>query len=305
MGIKSLRLDDELASKIEKDANFSGLANKAIEEYLNKSVWIPNYHIEKHAGISAKKMHDRIENVKYLRCGNSALTFTLYPGSDKEIQINKNLHAYARGDYNLIHDSYIYFNIKFPLRFFLFLKSRDWEEVERMIRGFLSALFWSEPEKRSLMEDQLERRPMKAVIKIVQKDIFKVVESAYKDWRKDSDPIKRAKYNNAYFQLLIALGLDPLIFPYISQILGDLHYPFHFNNSIPSENGGFDIKFSAGYMRDIYDETDDWQSIVVHGKNKTDDLQRAESNSEPWKNWLDAYEFFHYKELKGSIHAMK
>jgi hypothetical protein len=302
MSVKSFRIDELLSDKIGKEANFSNIANKAIEEYLNKSVWIPNYNIEKYAGISAKKLHERIEQVEYLRYREGALTFTLYPGSEKEIEANKNLHAYANGNYNLVHDGYVYFNIKFPWRLFLFLKSKTWEDVERLVHGFLSVLFWSDPSKRNLMEDQIDRKTMKTVVGIVKSEHFKEVELAHKEFLKNNNPISKAKYNEALFHLLIKLGVDPLMFPYVKQILGDIHYPFSLDEIIPSEGGGFDIKLPAGYMRDIYDETDDWQSMVVKGTRK-ENLQRSESDEESFRNWLMAYEFFHHKELKGKVHV--
>lgn len=294
--VRSIRLDDELAKRIGKEENFSSLANKAIAEYLNKSVWLPNFQVERLAGVSASDVMERVKNVQYLRFSESALRFTLYPTSDEDMRRNKNIYAYANGDYNLIHDGFVYFNIKFPVTFFLFLKSRPWEEIENCIHGFLSILYWRDG-KKGIMEEQLERRTLKAIIKVIKGEKFKTFERKYKAYAKEHGPIMRAEYNDAYFELLLDLGIDPIFFPYTGRILREIHYPFHFEDHLSSETFGFDIKLPAGYMRDIYDDTDDWQSIVVRGVNKNDKLHRAESAAEPWVSWMEEYSFYHYREL--------
>lgn len=98
----------------------------------------------------------------------------------------------------------------------------------------------------------------------------------------------------------IDLGIDPMFFPYAGRILGEIHYPFHFKDHLSSETFGFDIKLPAGYMRDIYEDTDDWQSIVVRGVNKNDKLHRAESAAEPWVRWMEEYSFYHHRELNAA-----
>ena len=294
--VKSIRLDDELDKKIGKDVNFSNMANLAIKEYMNKSVWIPNFHIDKFAGITAAEVIERVKNVKYLRFSESALKFTFYPTSEEEVKRNKNIHAYANGDYNTLHDGFVYFNIKFPVDFLLFLKSRKWEQIENFIHGFLSILYWRDG-KKGIMEEQVEKKTLKSVIKIIHGEKFKKFEKKYTEYFDEAGPIMRAEYNQAYFQLLLDLGIDPIVFPYVGRILGELHYPFHFGDHLPSESNGFGIKLPAGYMRDIYEDTDDWSSIVVQGANKNDGLHRAESSPEPWVSWVEEYGFYHYREL--------
>jgi hypothetical protein len=295
--IKSIRLEEEVANKIGKDANFSNLANQAINEYLNKSVWIPNFQIEKHANITATQVMERVKNVKYLRSNESALTFTFYPVSEDEIKRNKNIHAYANGYFNSVHDGFVYFNIKFPVNMLLFLKSKTWNQVQDSTHGFLSLLYWLDEDSQIILERQLEKKTLKSVIKIVEGSKFKKIKEIHKNYKDESGPKMRAEYNHAYFQLLIELGIDPVIFPYVGRLLRELHYPFHFKDVIFSENSGYDVKLAAGYMRDIYEDTDDWSSIVVQGSRGDDDLHRAESSAEPWESWVEEYSFFHYQEL--------
>lgn len=299
--VKSFRLDARLMPRINGGVNFSNLINKALDEYLSKSIWLPNFHIEEYANLSAKKVFDRVQSVKALRHSDSALVFTLYPGDEKEISKNKAIHAYANGDYNLVHDSHVYFNIEFPTNFLLYLKSKTWNEVEHFIQGFLSLLFYLEPDKRKIMEHQLDKRILKSIVKRVRENDFKNLESIDKENQKKNDPKLRAQFDDAFFKMLINLGIDPLMFPFVGQILTTIHHPFHFNDAIKRESYDFDIKLAAGYMRNIYDEKDDWQSIVVYGTNKTDGLIRSESKAEPWISWCEEYCFYHYKELKGKI----
>lgn len=292
--IKSIRIDEELSRVIGKDTNFSNLANQAIKEFINKSVWLPNFEIEKHAGITSKQVLERVKNVRYLRSSDTAVSFTLYPTSENEIKRNKSIYEYANGNYNSLHDGFVYFNVKFPLDFLLFLKSRSWEDVNRCVIGFLSLLYWEDQDRRHIMEEQLEKKTLKAVIKIVGGNMFDELKQIHKAYSKKAGAQLRGQYNTAYFKLAIALGIDPIVFPYMKRIFAHVQYPIHMSEYIPFVENNFEIKLPAGYMRDIYEEKDDWTSIVVDGTRRDDSLHRAESDSAPWENWLREFSFYHH-----------
>lgn len=293
--IKSIRIDEELIKKIGKDINFSNFVNQALREYLGKSVWIPNFEIERHAGITPQQLIERVQNIQFLRFSENSLSFTFYPTSEDEISQNKRIFDYANGIYNSIHDRFIYFNLKFPVNLLLFLKSRSWEEVNRCITGFLSLTYWLEEDKRNILEAQLEKKILKAVTKTVQGQLFSEMKSVHKEYSKKWGADLRAKYNSSFFNLVISLGIDPIVFPYMKSILSHIQYPLHLHSHISFEKtGDFGIKIPAGYMREIYEKNDDWSLIVVAGERGTDNLHRAESEAEPWISWKQEYTFYHH-----------
>lgn len=290
--IKSIRFEDQIIKQVGKDANFSALVNQAVKNYLKREVWLPNFQIEEYAGISAAQLLQRVKNVEYLRSSDGT-TFTFYPGSEDEIKRNKSIYDYANGNFNQMHDGFVYFNIRFPFNLLMFLRSRTWEEVQRATLGALSLLYWYDEEKRNVFERQLEKGTIKQVIKIVRTQEFKALDLMYKNLlKKKPKPQIRAQFNTAYMQLATQLGVDPLLYPYLGALFSHIHHPFSLGDYISFESG-YDIRLTTAYMRDLYDDTDDWHSIVVAGKNKNDNLHRAESQDEPWKNWKSAYSFYH------------
>lgn len=296
---KSFRLEDDLAKKLDKEQNFSQIANQAIREYLNKSVWVPNFEIEKFAGLTPKKLMQRVQNVRYLRSSENELRFILYPSSKDEIERNRAIYRYANGEYNVLHDGFTYFNVKFPLNFYLYLISREWSEVQRAIHGFLCLLYWSDPEKRSLVEEQLEKGTLREVIKLFESPTIKKMDQCYQQWVKSSDPLERAIFSKEYTRTVFELGIDPLLFHYVPTVLSEIQHPLYLSDFLPRDISGLDIKLLTGYMRDIYEAKDDWHSIVVAGSRNNDDLHRAESLHEPWVKWVEEYSFFHHRALKG------
>jgi hypothetical protein len=292
--IKSIRIDEELSRVIGKDTNFSNLANQAIKEFINKSVWLPNFEIDKHAGITAEQVLERVKNVRYLRSSDTAVAFTLYPTSEDEIKRNKSIFDYANGSYNSLHDGFVYFNVKFPLDFLLFLKSRSWDAVHKCVIGFLSLLYWEDEDRRHIMETQIEKKTLRAVKKIVDGNAFDELSKIKKTYTKTGGAQLRAQYNNAYFKVAIDLGIDPIVFPYMKRVFAHIQYPIHMSEYIPFVENNFEIKLPAGYMRDIYEDKDDWTSIVVNGNRRDDSLQRSESDSAPWENWLEEFSFYHH-----------
>lgn len=121
---------------------------------------------------------------------------------DDEIERNKSIYAYANGDYNSVHDKFVYFNIKFPTNFLLYLKSREWQQVEGCIRGFLAMLYWLDG-KKGIMEEQIEKKTLRSMIKIMHTEKFKKFDQIYKGYSDTPGPIMRARYNEAYFRLLM------------------------------------------------------------------------------------------------------
>jgi hypothetical protein len=300
--MKSLRLEERVANLLKgKDINFSQTANDAIEQHLRNKVWIPNFKIHEYADISANELLERTKHVKFLRTNDSAVKFSLYPTTEDEMTRNQKIHDYVNGNFNTIHDSYVYFNLQFPIELYLFLSSRQWTEVERFIYGFLCFLLWDQSEyEKKLMEEQLDHGILKRIMKVVKGDDFKQLELAYKKYLRTSDPLLKAEYNIQYYRLMIKLGIDPLMFKFVKPILSSLHYPLHYKEHIVSGTSQLRIKIDAAYMRDVYESTDDWQSIVVTGKDKTDKLLRSESKEEPWKIWEAEYSFLHYRQLNPS-----
>jgi len=299
---KSFRIEDDLmnkidqgVNKIDKSVNFTALVNQAIRQYYNQWVWIPNFHIEEHACLTASQLLERTRMVEYLRHSDDTVSFTFYPTSKDEIARNKKIHEYANGNYNALHDGFVYFNIKFPLDFLFFLKSRTWNQVEQAVHGFLSMLYWLVEDKQHILDQQLERTTLKRISKILDGDSFKNLTNEANAYNKEYGGKARAKYNDVYFSTLIDLGIDPLIFRFVTPILQYLHHPFHFHDHITRLNSNFAVNLPSGYMRDIYEDRDDWQSIIVKGDRQNDNLQRAESSDEPWKIWVSEYTFYHGK----------
>lgn len=300
--LKSFRLDEDLGDRIDRDLNFSQLTNTAIREYLAESVWLPNLHIHNHAKISPAELIDRTSKVEQLRQSDSAIAFTFYPTSDEELQRNRAIFDYANGNYNALHDRYIYFNVKFPLDFLFFLRSKPWDVVERSVHAYLALLHWSDKDSQKHIEEQVERKTLRSVIQITKGDVFQKMNAKWKSYHKGGGgPQLRGEFNELYFKTMIALGLDPLIFPYIQDVLRQVQHPIHLSEVIFSKSSDFAIKLTAAYMRDVYEERDDWRRIVVEGAEKNDNLQRAESNPTPWKNWFDEYTFFYHEEISTQV----
>src|SRR5688572_3655072 len=117
--MKSFRLEERVANLIKgKDLNFSQMANDAIEQHIRSKVWIPNFKIHEYAGISASDLIERTKHVQYLRTNDSAVKFSLYPTTEDEMHRNRKIYDYANGNFNTIHDSYVYFNLQFPLELY-------------------------------------------------------------------------------------------------------------------------------------------------------------------------------------------
>lgn len=296
--LKSFRLDEDLIEKLDKDANFSNLANQALREYLNESVWLPNFQIHDYAHIAPKQLIERTANVQYLRQSESAISFTFYPTSEDEIKRNRAIFDYANGNFNALHDGYVYFNVKFPINFLFFLKSKSWEHIEKSINSYLAFLHWSDEDGRKHLEEQLERKTLRSVVKLTKSESFQSLTSKQKSYLKAGGGAKRrGEFNELYFRTLIELGIDPMLFPYVMNILRIVDYPFQLSKVISSKSSDFNVKLTGAYMRDVYDESDDWRMIVVKGLKKDDDLQRAESSPMPWRNWFDEYVFYHHEEV--------
>lgn len=296
--LRSFRLDEDLIEKLDRNTNFSQLANQSIREYLNEYVWLPNLNIHNHAKITPSELIERTSKVEQLRQSESAVSFTFYPTSEEELKQNRAIYDYANGDYNALHDQYIYFNIKFPLNFLFFLRSKPWDVVEKSVHAYLAFLHWSDEDSQRHIEEQVERKTLKSVIKLTNGETFQKMNSKWKSYQKAAGGQRlRAEFNELYFKALIELGLDPLLFPFVKNILGEVHYPIHLSEVIFSKSSDFAIRLTAAYMRDIYEERDDWRLIVVNATEKNDNLQRAESEIAPWKIWFDEYTFYYHKEI--------
>jgi hypothetical protein len=292
--IKSFRIDDDLIERSDLEPNFSTMANQAIREHYSSVAWLPNLQIEQHAGIPAAQVVSRTEIVEHLRFSESTIYFTFYPTSKKELARNKSIHAYANGDYNTIHDGFVYFNIQFPVDFLLFLKSRPWTVVERAIHGFLALLYMQDEQSQAIMEDQLEKSTLQRVLKLFnQPAIRRLTEYQQRAETNGLSKANAAVYDELFFRTLIEVGIDPLLFPYVQKIIPFIEYPISFKRHIKKAENDFNLKLPAGYMRDVNEETDDWQSIVVKGNRKDDGLIRAESKAEPWNVWIKYYRGYH------------
>jgi hypothetical protein len=290
-GVKSVRLEREIAENIPEEVNFSSHVNRVLEEDQKKIVWIPNTHIEEYAGISCNTLWNRMQHVQYLRTNRGALRFTLYPVGQEEISMNKRVHAYARGDFNKAHDGFVYFNVEFPVNLYLFLASREWNDVERFYLSYLAFRYWNSNEaEKGIMESQLEKKTLKTVIKTSSNEDFKELTRLQKEFHKKKGERARAPFNIAYFRLLTKMGVDPIMFSFVRYILDPIFHPFPLLNHIQRETDILDLRLNTAYMRDLYEDTDDWQSLIVKGTNETDGLHRAESQKTPLTHWK-----FHYQ----------
>lgn len=297
-GVKSIRLESEVAENILEDVNFSSHVNRVLEEDQKKLVWIPNTRIEEHAGISFNILWDRMQHVQYLRTNHGALRFTLYPVGQEEISMNKRVHAYARGDFNKAHDGFVYFNVEFPVNLYLFLASREWEEVERFYLSYLAFRYWNSNEaEKGIMESQLEKKTLKAIIKISLSEEFKELSRLQKEFFKKKSERFRAAFNIAYFRSVTKMGIDPIMFSFVRSILEPISHPFPLLNHLRRETDILDLRLSTAYMRDLYEETDDWQSLIVNGTNQTDGLHRAESQKTPLTHWKMHYQIYNEYDL--------
>ncbi|CAD5248502.1 MULTISPECIES: hypothetical protein [unclassified Imperialibacter] len=293
MTTKSIRLDAELEEKIKSsEDNFSRFVNFLIKDHFRGNAWIPNMSIHDYAGISPKDLLERMKAVKYFRVRDNALCFTFYPSTQEELLVNKNLHAYANGSHNALHDRYIYFNVEYPVDFYFFLISHEWVVIEKVIESYLAFLFWhSDDNEKSIMERQVERTTFTNAIKLFNSE-FQEINSLWLVFAENNDPIAKEKFSKAFFKKLIDLGIDPIIFPYVSEITHFLHHPFSFVDHISPKSRQFEVAVKSAYLRDVYDEKDDWQTIVMKGSSK-DDLQRSESLEEPFRNWESKYRYYH------------
>ena len=295
-------MDPELYNRLGAIENFSAYVNAALEEKINEYRWIPNVDIHKHAGLSAKTFLERIQYVEYLRVRDNDLKFTFYPTDKGELEENKRLYAYANSEYNKVHNQYIYFNLEFPTSFYLFLRTNPWNNVSKAIQGFLAAYYFLKPDKRELMTRQLEPTILKKALSIYESKFSPLETKFHLFLNEDSyDEIDEEKYHNErrafcikYQQVLTEINLVPLVYPYITQVLQH-DYPFNIFEMM-SFSKSFDISINAAYMRDVYQEKDDWQTIVINENESKGTLEREESQKAPFQSWKEYFKRFNYTE---------
>jgi|GEM_PF-4241253 len=295
--VKTVRLSQRVQDLLEtRQVNFSQLANEAIERKLMSKVWIPNYDIHEYAGITPQVLNKNIRNVRQLRCKHDVLKFFFFPYGERELSANKAIHDYVNGNANTIHDNYVYFNLEFPVDFYFFLRSNSWVNVEMCIIGYICAQFLLGDEKdRVDIESWLEPKILKRMIKAYDKD-FKPLESEWRVMEEQESPgsPRINNFNQIYLNTLLGYNIQPIMFPYFTRILFPIQYPFY----IKSYTGSVDLPYeyltiNSAYMRNIYEEKDDWQSIAVLGNEKKDDLVRAESKETPFIDWSYKYQTHH------------
>lgn len=278
---------------------FSEIVNSIIEEHFKRSVWVSNLSIENYASITPTELIDRTSGMGYLRTSSTDLKINLYPTSKHDIERNKAIYDYANGDFNHLHDSFVYFGVKFPLEILFYLTTHSYEQFQRAIVGYLAALFWINPDGRSYMEEELESDLLKEVIAKYESGIFKEVDS-YKRWEDlNGDFNSKIEWNKNYLLLLKELGIHPTLFRYMGILLKGLRYPFYFEEYLPEEKDTryrFYIRLRSAYMRDIRGEYDDWQAIVLNQSRTNTNLSSVESDLEPWRYWLQDYCYFHNLE---------
>ena len=89
---------------------------------------------------------------------------------------------------------------------------------------------------------------------------------------------------------MIELGLPLSLFSHFGIFLDSINYPINFSEHFPVKGDGLEIKIRSAYMRNLHD-SDDWEGVVIKGTKK-DDLNRVESQNEPWELWLSEYSFY-------------
>jgi hypothetical protein len=298
--VKSVRIDEGVEEYIsDNELNFSQFVNESIQDKINSTVWVPNYKIHEYADISPQELINRISNVKFLRQKSQAVKFNLFVSDSYKLSVNQNIHSYANGDFNKIHDSYVYFNIEFPVDLYLFLKTHTWKQIEQFSYAYLAChLFIGTEEHKREVEEYTEHKILKKAISLYSRD-FLEVRSAIKKFEDGGDDYATLdELSNKYIELLCKLNVSPLMFPYIRPWLWPISIPFSLKHALPKRKViEGEVRMRAGFMKNIYDDKDDWQSIVVNGVNKEDDLNRASSSSVPLKMWKAKYKLYHLSEL--------
>ncbi|GAB5537898.1 MAG: hypothetical protein Salg2KO_00010 [Salibacteraceae bacterium] len=294
---KSIRLRDELIDEIgNREGDFSKYVTHLIEADIDDNIWLPNLLIHDYAKIDSTTLLNRVKNVKYLRCSANTLAFHFYPVSKQCLKENKALFEYVRGNSNLVHDRFTYFNINFPIRLYKFLRLRSWKYVQETIINSLAMLYWIEPDKRPIIESQLERAILNSVLNVYKKE-FGQLSNVYAEAQAATFDSLELNYSlsEACLTVMEKLRIDPDVLPYGGILETHLLHPrTRYRDYSGSEK--FDVFVKSAYMRNVYDKNDDWNKIVLTDEEYSDDLGRTESESWPFAKWKMNFKEFHKVE---------
>ncbi|GAB5527498.1 MAG: hypothetical protein Roseis2KO_53700 [Roseivirga sp.] len=298
--VKSVRIYKDIEELVNSQGlNFSQLVNESLQDRIKQSVWVPNFKIHEHAGISPQELVNRISNVKFLRYKSQAVKFSLMASNSYKMSVNQNIHSYVNGDFNKIHDSYVYFNIEFPTDLYLFLKTHTWEQVEQFLYTYLACqLFIGTDKHKQEIEECIEHQILRKAVTLYSDD-FSDVRSVFKKFEEGAEDYQTLnKLSDTYLDLLCSLNVSPLMFPYMKTWLWPILTPFSLKQALPKRKViEGEIRMAAGFMKNIYDSNDDWQSIVVNGTNKNDDLNRVGSSEIALKSWKAKYHHYYLSDF--------
>lgn len=291
---KSIRIPSEIIDQLTDEYGETGLSklvNRALSNDINRKVWVSNLDIHQYAKLKAEEFYSRMHNVQFLRKAD-ALLFTFYPTSKDEMKGNKRVYDYINGDFNAIHDNYVYFSVKFPVDLYHFLKLKSWDEVQSSIVGCLAFHYWlSEEHEKSTIERNVEPEILRKAIQLTKTDEFKGLKEGVGGRRKLKN---RVIESEAFLRTMYKLGIDPIIYPFLASLFDRQNYPFRYQDEM-NWQADFEVKLSAGYMRNLYDSSDDWQAIIINATSK-DSLKRNEGSKWPLLQWRSDFEYYNNLE---------
>jgi T5orf172 domain len=255
---------------------------------------IVNPHLHENIEKTRNKFLERVSCVKAIRTnrGMHEEGLTLYIHSLSTFNLYRYIkNAIDKGDFSGL-DSYYekkHFGIEISDKLFSWFKNNELDTIERQVICWLSLLFWLDPSKREVMDDQLYTP--------IAEEVRKVYSTHFEGKTISDDLVPKEHYNEQErFYHRVCLDYYGSLPP---EILNPPHYAvFDLQKDIRKMwwfHDEFDIRLERFYF--CYD---DWQRIVID--RKEDDLIRAESSEDIWSKWK--HQFSSFDENKSNVYSL-
>ena len=248
-------------------------------------IWISNHEIHKKARLKINDFLTRINSVEALRALWS-IEFSFYPTRKEEYDMNLKLWDYLNKNRNSLNGRYIVFNVGFPESLYNYLRHTRRNKVMNPVILGIAALYALEPEKRTIIEEQIYPPIFSKAKDIAEKyfnNIMNLDDTDTDEERSESGYYLRYWQNvrDSFDKAFREYVGNSAIFSLIDPVNRSKRYEMAIY-----EKSDFDIKLPIAYMKDS-----DWERVVV--KSEFDNLERSESNRELFMKWKKDLPKFH------------
>jgi hypothetical protein len=251
---------------------------------LRGQVIIIDPYIHVKAKLTREQFLEKVSQVKSIRTGENYSYISFYI---TDFQTYSNLHSFHdlvnKGIFSF--KGYHSFLVAIQPKLYNWFKNTDYPTVEKQITTWLTALYYFNPHKKKIFEDQIYKPLFEEILKIIDTHFKDFVPAEINDLTEylieNGDETMLDVYDlslNKYLEVCkVIYGGEPPEF---------LRSPFDYEYIKEwGVNRGYNFVFTEAYFTE-----NDWDRIINKGSD--DSMGRSESRDDLWEKWKHTYGLF-------------